>query len=226
MTHWSAEPGDPASLSHCQPVASSHAGATPYQRHRFIGRWGPRHILTTMSRLQSTQIVSHQLALHHSVFFRARLHPCRHFTTKMANELKIDSRLRLNDGTEIPRLGLGVYLAKGEQGVTAIKTALELGYRCAAGLCLFVVSSSTADPSPFHLTDTSTLRAGTRTKRRLARHSRRPRSRAKKSGSPRRSGTTTSPTALLLSRTRCRRSADRLTSCCSTLQVRSLLSFI
>ena len=43
--------------------------------------------------------------------------------------LSLASTIRLNDGRALPRLGLGVYLSKGAEGITAICTALEAGYR-------------------------------------------------------------------------------------------------
>ncbi|KDN53024.1 aldo/keto reductase [Tilletiaria anomala UBC 951] len=47
----------------------------------------------------------------------------------MAKQLSIERRLKLNDGREIPQLGLGVYLSKGKEGERAVKAALDLGYR-------------------------------------------------------------------------------------------------
>jgi len=45
-------------------------------------------------------------------------------------ELSPDFTYRLNNGSEIPRLGLGVFQnPKGESTVNAVKTALETGYR-------------------------------------------------------------------------------------------------
>lgn len=45
-------------------------------------------------------------------------------------QLKIDSRIALNDGNAIPRLGLGVWLIKsGKSCETAVRAALDLGYR-------------------------------------------------------------------------------------------------
>lgn len=47
----------------------------------------------------------------------------------MAAALRIDSTLKLNDGTMIPRLGLGVYMNRGPTCVTGVKHALKAGYR-------------------------------------------------------------------------------------------------
>jgi diketogulonate reductase-like aldo/keto reductase len=45
-------------------------------------------------------------------------------------KLSIDSRLRLNDGNTIPRLGLGVWQVRaGKSCETAVRAALEVGYR-------------------------------------------------------------------------------------------------
>ena len=44
-------------------------------------------------------------------------------------DLAIDSTLPLNDGTHMPRLGLGVYEVTGSQCTRAVTHALELGYR-------------------------------------------------------------------------------------------------
>lgn len=46
-----------------------------------------------------------------------------------ATALRIDSTLRLNDGTLIPRLGLGVYQSRGSACFTAVSHALKGGYR-------------------------------------------------------------------------------------------------
>lgn len=43
--------------------------------------------------------------------------------------LRIDSTLKLNDGTLIPRLGLGVYMNRGSACTTGVKHALKAGYR-------------------------------------------------------------------------------------------------
>jgi len=54
----------------------------------------------------------------------------RAMPTDWSMELTIRSTIRLNNGVEIPRLGLGVYrLAPGEQTRNAIAWALEAGYR-------------------------------------------------------------------------------------------------
>lgn len=47
----------------------------------------------------------------------------------MAAALRLDSTLKLNDGTLIPRLGLGVYQSRGPACVTAVRHALKAGYR-------------------------------------------------------------------------------------------------
>ena len=45
-------------------------------------------------------------------------------------ELKIDSRIELNDGNAIPRLGLGVWLINsGKSCESAVRAALDGGYR-------------------------------------------------------------------------------------------------
>ena len=41
----------------------------------------------------------------------------------------MDATLTLNDGKTIPRLGLGVYQATGGDEVTAVRHALDHGYR-------------------------------------------------------------------------------------------------
>jgi diketogulonate reductase-like aldo/keto reductase len=44
--------------------------------------------------------------------------------------LNIQSTIKLNNGVEIPRLGLGVFRAKdGEETANAVRWALEAGYR-------------------------------------------------------------------------------------------------
>lgn len=43
--------------------------------------------------------------------------------------LRLDSRVRLNDGAAMPVLGLGLWQAHGKECVTAVRTALALGYR-------------------------------------------------------------------------------------------------
>ena len=44
--------------------------------------------------------------------------------------MRIDSKITLGNGVEIPRLGLGVYQSKrGRETVSAVKVALEAGYR-------------------------------------------------------------------------------------------------
>lgn len=44
-------------------------------------------------------------------------------------ELKKKTTYELNNGIEIPILGLGTYMMKGSEATKSIKTALELGYR-------------------------------------------------------------------------------------------------
>lgn len=47
----------------------------------------------------------------------------------MSNELKLNSKVTLNNGVQMPWLGLGVFLAKeGNEVVQAVKTALKHGY--------------------------------------------------------------------------------------------------
>lgn len=44
--------------------------------------------------------------------------------------MKIDSTLKMNNGVEIPRLGLGTYLSKpGKEAIYACEVALDYGYR-------------------------------------------------------------------------------------------------
>lgn len=48
----------------------------------------------------------------------------------MIKELKIDSKIKLNNGVEIPILGLGTYqMASGREAKKAMLSALEAGYR-------------------------------------------------------------------------------------------------
>ncbi len=48
----------------------------------------------------------------------------------MAMKLKIDTRVKLNNGVEMPMLGLGVWnMSQGKETQNAIKWALECGYR-------------------------------------------------------------------------------------------------
>ncbi len=45
-------------------------------------------------------------------------------------QLKIDSKIKLNDGHSIPRLGLGVWLiSSGKSCESAVRAALDVGYR-------------------------------------------------------------------------------------------------
>ena len=39
-------------------------------------------------------------------------------------------RYALNDGTTLPAIGFGTYPLKGEDGIAAMVSALEAGYRC------------------------------------------------------------------------------------------------
>ncbi|NHK31940.1 MAG: aldo/keto reductase [Asgard group archaeon] len=45
------------------------------------------------------------------------------------NKLNLESTVKLNNGIEIPILGLGTYLATGDRGYQAIRHALKIGYR-------------------------------------------------------------------------------------------------
>ncbi|NHJ40587.1 MAG: aldo/keto reductase [Asgard group archaeon] len=45
------------------------------------------------------------------------------------NNLNLDSTVKLNNGIEIPILGLGTYMATGDIGYQAIRHALKIGYR-------------------------------------------------------------------------------------------------
>ena len=47
----------------------------------------------------------------------------------MVNNLSINDKAKLNNGLEIPYLGLGVYLIKGKSVLESIQWALEAGYR-------------------------------------------------------------------------------------------------
>jgi len=45
------------------------------------------------------------------------------------SEKVLENRLKLNDGTTIPQVQLGVYLTEGQECVQAVRTALDVGYR-------------------------------------------------------------------------------------------------
>ena len=44
-------------------------------------------------------------------------------------ELNLESKVKLNNGVEIPILGLGTYLSTGQLGYEAVRIALKVGYR-------------------------------------------------------------------------------------------------
>jgi methylglyoxal/glyoxal reductase len=50
-------------------------------------------------------------------------------TDKILSELNINDKAKLNNGVEIPYLGLGVYLIEGKNVLESIRWAFEAGYR-------------------------------------------------------------------------------------------------
>ena len=49
--------------------------------------------------------------------------------TFLKMSLSLDSAVKLTSGRYLPRLGLGVYLARGKEGEESVKHALQTGYR-------------------------------------------------------------------------------------------------
>ena len=47
----------------------------------------------------------------------------------LMKELNIESTVKLNNGIEMPILGLGTYLATNQRGYEAVRHALKIGYR-------------------------------------------------------------------------------------------------
>jgi diketogulonate reductase-like aldo/keto reductase len=47
----------------------------------------------------------------------------------MADDTRDDAPLTLNDGTTLPRIGFGTYPLRGEDGIEAMVSALQVGYR-------------------------------------------------------------------------------------------------
>ncbi|KAL1739135.1 hypothetical protein HDZ31DRAFT_69253 [Schizophyllum fasciatum] len=47
----------------------------------------------------------------------------------MANQLSLQSRIKMRDGREIPMVGFGTYEMDGKEAYSAVIAALEAGYR-------------------------------------------------------------------------------------------------
>ena len=47
----------------------------------------------------------------------------------MASKYSLSTRVKLNNGSSMPHIHLGVYLTSGNDAINAVKWALESGYR-------------------------------------------------------------------------------------------------
>ena len=63
-------------------------------------------------------------------FERCNCHTIKSMLHKMA--LTIESTIQLPSGSQLPRLGLGVYQARSSECVAAVKCAIETGYKHSA----------------------------------------------------------------------------------------------